>query len=75
MNKGDLIGYFDVRRKVEFGIVTSDRPFWYRDNSYDDPYYAVTVYWPNDPIDGRSESNEPVEAILSKDNKKIWLVS
>ena len=74
MNKGDLVGYWNIDNKIEWGIVLSNEPFMYTDNAIDPPYMAVTVIWPDDNL---RKTNERLETILSNDERKsgIWLQS
>tara|TARA_R110000824_G_scaffold100088_2_gene237888 strand:- start:3094 stop:3339 length:246 start_codon:yes stop_codon:yes gene_type:complete len=74
INKGDLIGYFNMDQETEYGIVISDKPYAY--DSCGDRYLVVDVVWPDDP-NGDSTTREPVSNITSDswEHEGIWLQS
>ena len=74
INKGDLIGYFNMDQETEYGIVLSDKPYSY--DSLGETFQVVDVAWPDDP-NGDSITREPVSNIISDslEHESIWLQS
>jgi len=74
---GDLIGYFNMDQKIEYGIVLSGEPYNTKDEYSEDICTVVDVAWPEDIYNCDGRTKERIETILSEEiaNEYIWLES